>query len=108
MRGLNEGRGLQHLTSSAPPLTAGIVAQIATCGRMHAVEQIDIFAALQRGLRAEEKRDRVREFYARKSAEAKAAKANARRRTAHLQRIEKSRATQARVSHQPDYDTPPW
>jgi predicted Holliday junction resolvase-like endonuclease len=75
---------------------------------MHDMDQLDLFAALERGLRAEERRDRVREFYARKSAEAKAAKARNKRHAAAQRSVAKSRATLQRVSQQPDDDTPPW
>ena len=98
LSGLNEGRGLQFRTSSAPPLTAGLWHKLCPTCKIALMEQLDLFAALERGLRAEERQDRVREFYARKSAEAKAAKAKNRRTAAARKTVEHSRATLARVT----------
>lgn len=71
------------------------------------MDQLDLFAALERGLRAEERQDRIRAFYARKSADAKATKAKNRRSAAARKTIEHSRATLARVT-KPTGEPPPW
>lgn len=73
-------------------------------GHNHAVEQLDLFKALERGMRAEERRDQQRAYFAERAKKKRAkAQANAK---ANAQALAYSRAALKRVSEQEG--DPPW